>query len=61
MNDRQIEIIATAGLDAAISSILRRLGHDDGIVAEEYFSDEIEKQIVQIFSDYIKTEIATGK
>jgi hypothetical protein len=61
MNDRQIEIIATAGLDAAISSILRRLGHDDGIVAEEYFSDEIEKQIVQIFSDYIKTEIAIGK
>ena len=61
MNDRQIEIIATAGLDAAISSILRRLKHDDGIVAEEYFSDEIEKQIVQIFTDYIKTEIATGK
>ena len=61
MNDRQIEIIATAGLDAAISSILRRLGHDDGIVAEEYFSEEIEKQIVQIFTDYIKTEIATGK
>lgn len=61
MNDRQIEIIAIIALDAAISSILRRLGHDDGIVAEEYFSEEIEKQIVQIFSDYIKTEIATGK
>lgn len=57
MTEKEINELADDALSAACLHIQQKLGQDDGGIAGVFFSGDMKEQVLDIFANYIQTEL----